>query len=36
MGAEITNTLDYFNVREREKQEVLAAIVTHKAEVVSP
>jgi len=36
VGAEITSALDYFNVPEREKQEVLAAIVAHKAEVVNP
>jgi hemoglobin len=36
VGAEIASALDYFNVPEREKQEVLAAIVAHKAEVVNP
>ena len=36
VGAEIASALDYFHVPEREKQEVLAAIVAHKAEVVTP
>jgi len=36
VGAEIGRALDYFNVREREKQEVLAAIASKKAEVVNP
>jgi hemoglobin len=36
VGAEIASALDSFNVPEREKQEVLAAIVAHKAEVVNP
>jgi hypothetical protein len=35
VGAEIARALDYFNVPEREKQEVLAAIVARKAEVVN-
>jgi hemoglobin len=35
VGAEIARALDHFNVPEREKQEVLAAIVARKAEVVS-
>lgn len=35
VGAEIAAALDYFKVPEREKQEVLAAIVAHKTEVVS-
>jgi hemoglobin len=36
VGAEIARALDHFNVPEREKQEVLAAIVARKAEVVNP
>ena len=36
VGAEIARALDYFNVPEREKQEVLAAIASKKAEVVNP
>ncbi len=36
VGAEIGSALDHFNVPEREKQEVLAAIVARKAEVVNP
>lgn len=36
VGAEIARALDYFNVPEREQQEVLAAIVSKKAEVVDP
>jgi hemoglobin len=36
VGAEIARALDHFGVPEREKQEVLAAIVAHKAEVVNP
>jgi hemoglobin len=35
VGAEIARALDYFNVPEREKREVLAAIVARKAEVVN-
>jgi hemoglobin len=35
VGAEIAAALDHFNVPEREKQEVLAAIVARKDEVVS-
>jgi hemoglobin len=35
VGAEIASALDHFNVPEREKQEVLAAIVARKDEVVS-
>ena len=35
VGAEIARSLDHFNVPEREKQEVLAAIVARKTEVVS-
>jgi hemoglobin len=34
VGAEIARALDHFNVPEREKQEVLAAIVARKDEVV--
>lgn len=36
VGAEIASALDHFNVPEREKGEVLAAIVARKAEVVNP
>jgi hemoglobin len=36
VGAEIASALDHFKVPEREKQEVLAAIVAGKDEVVSP
>lgn len=35
VGAEIANALDHFKVPEAEKQEVLAAIVARKDEVVS-
>lgn len=35
VGVEIAKALDHFKVPEREKQEVLAAIVSKKAEVVS-
>jgi len=35
VGAEIARALDYFHVPEREKQEVLAAIVANKPEVVN-
>ena len=28
--------LDHFGVAEREKQELLAAVVAHKAEVINP
>ena len=35
VGAEIGSALDYFGVPEREKQELLAAIVAHKGEVAS-
>ena len=35
VGAEIARALDHFNVPEREKQEVLAAIVARKTEVVN-
>ena len=34
-SAEIARALDHFNVPEREKQEVLAAIVARKDEVVN-
>ena len=36
VGAEIGRALDYFNVPEPEKQEVLSAIVARKAEVINP
>ena len=36
VGAEIAAALDHFKVPEREKQEVLAAIVARKDEVVNP
>jgi hemoglobin len=36
VGVEIANALDHFGVQEREKQEVLAAIVARKPEVVDP
>ncbi len=36
VGAEIASALDHFNVPEREKQEILAAIVARKAEVINP
>ncbi len=36
VGAEIGRALDYFNVPEREKQEVLGAIVARKADVINP
>ena len=36
VGAEIGRALDHFNVPEREKQEVLGAIVARKAEVINP
>jgi truncated hemoglobin YjbI len=36
VGAEIARALDHFNVPEREKQEVLAAIVGRKDDVVNP
>jgi hemoglobin len=35
VGAEIASSLDHFGVPESEKQEVLAAIVARKAEVIS-
>jgi hemoglobin len=36
VGAEIARALDHFGVPEQEKEEVLAAIVAHKEEVVNP
>ena len=36
VGTEIAGALDHFNVPEREKGEVLAAIVARKGEVVNP
>ena len=36
VGAEIASALDHFKVPEREKQEVLAAIASKKAEVINP
>ncbi len=36
VGAEIAAALDHFKVPEREKQEVLAAIVARKEEVINP
>ena len=36
VGAEIARALDHFNVPEREKQEVLAAIVAQKPDVINP
>ena len=36
VAAELGRTLDFFKVPEREKNEVLAAIVAHKGEVVTP
>jgi hemoglobin len=36
VGAEIARALDHFSVPERETQEVLAAIVARKDEVVNP
>ena len=35
VGAEIARALDHYDVPERERNEVLAAIVAHKDEVVS-
>jgi len=35
VGAEISRALDHFGVPEREKQELLAAVVAHKGEVAS-
>jgi hemoglobin len=36
VGVEIADALDHFGAQEREKQEVLAAIVARKPEVVDP
>ena len=36
VAAELARSLDHFNVPERERQEVLAAIVARKDEVVNP
>lgn len=36
VGAEIARALDHFKVPDREKQEVLAAIVAQKDEVINP
>jgi hemoglobin len=36
VGAEIARALDHFKVPNREKQEVLAAIVARKDEVINP
>jgi len=36
VGAEIGLALDHFGVPEREKQELLAAVVAHKEEVSNP
>jgi hemoglobin len=36
VGAEISRALEYFNVPEPEKQDVLGAIVARKAEVINP
>ena len=36
VGAEIARALDHFSVPEPEKQELLAAIVARKGEVVNP
>jgi len=36
VGAEIARAVDHFGVPEREKEEVFAAIVARKAEVVNP
>jgi hemoglobin len=36
VGAEIAGALDHFKVPQREKDEVLAAIVARKAEVIDP
>jgi len=35
-GAELSRALDHFGVPEREKQELLAAVVAHKGEVANP
>ena len=36
VGSEIASALDHFGVLQREKDEVLAAIVARKAEVINP
>lgn len=36
VGVEIGRALDHFDVPEREKQELLAAVVAHKDEVAGP
>jgi hemoglobin len=36
VGAEIGRALDHFGVPDREKQELLAAVVAHKGEVTDP
>lgn len=36
MGAEIASALDHFDVPQRERDEVLAAIVARKGEVINP
>jgi hemoglobin len=36
VGVEIGRALDHFGVPEREKQELLAAVVAHKGEVTGP
>ena len=36
VGVEIANALDHFNVPEREKREVLVAIVAQKANLINP
>jgi hemoglobin len=36
VGGEIASALDHFKVPKREKQEVMAAIVSKKAEVINP
>lgn len=36
VGVEIGRALDHFGVAEREKQELLAAVVAHKGEVADP
>jgi len=36
VGVEIGRALDHFGVAEREKQELLTAVVAHKGEVASP
>jgi len=36
VGAEISRALEHFGVPERERQELLAAVVAHKGEVANP